>query len=113
MLSYFLDGFRKVAKPDQGALVKTKNDSVEFWHANFRRGHPDLLHLVQRRVHRVNLCFNLSLSFQSVSSRVGTEEKNPFLSQVITDIHHMKGRQENITSLFEELKRLVSRAYIT
>ena len=45
-----LDGFRKVAKPDQGALLKSSGDSVEFWHANFRRDHPELLNLVQRRV---------------------------------------------------------------
>ena len=46
-----LDGFRKVAKPDQGSLAKCmENESVEFWHMNFRRGHPELLYLVQRRV---------------------------------------------------------------
>ena len=46
------DGFRKVAKPDQGALLKvmSSSDSVEFWHTHFRRDHPEILSLVQRRV---------------------------------------------------------------
>ena len=45
-----IDGFRKVAQPDQGALLALKQGSVEFWHTNFRQGHHELLHLVQRRV---------------------------------------------------------------
>ena len=49
-VTIFLDGFRKVAKPDQGALLKVYNDSVEFWHTHFRRDHSELLYLVQRRV---------------------------------------------------------------
>ncbi len=45
------DGFRKVANPDNGALIKPDViDTYEFWHTNFRRGHPELLHLVQRKV---------------------------------------------------------------
>lgn len=44
------DGFRKVAKPDHGGLTSIREDSVEFWHTNFRKGHPELLPLVQRRV---------------------------------------------------------------
>ena len=50
LLFHFIDGFRKVAKPDQGGLTSIQDDSVEFWHTNFRRGHPELLPLVQRRV---------------------------------------------------------------
>ena len=48
----FKDGFRKVAKPEQGVLAGGRHDydSVEFWHTNFRRDHPELLPLVQRRV---------------------------------------------------------------
>ena len=41
---------------------------------------------------------------QSVASRTGMEEKNPNLSRVVTDIHNMKGRQENIACLLEELQ---------
>ena len=45
------DGFRKVAKADQGALSKVQlNEPIEFWHPNFRKDHPELLCLVQRRV---------------------------------------------------------------
>ena len=46
-----IDGFRKVAKPEQHTLVKSvSTENLEFWHTNFRRGHPELLHLVQRKV---------------------------------------------------------------
>ncbi|XP_019856235.1 PREDICTED: heat shock factor protein-like [Amphimedon queenslandica] len=85
-----LYGFRKVAKPDQGALLKSSGDSVEFWHANFRRDHPELLNLVQRR---------------PVSSRTGGDDKNACLSQVINDIHSVKGNQTNIEGMMNELKR--------
>ena len=46
-----IDGFRKVSHPDEGALIKTQaNETFEFWQTNFRRGHHELLHLVQRKV---------------------------------------------------------------
>ena len=45
------DGFRKVSHPDQGVLSKVQeSEPIEFWHPNFRQGHPELLYLVQRRV---------------------------------------------------------------
>lgn len=45
------DGFRKVSHPELGVLSKVQvSEPVEFWHPNFRRGHPELLYLVQRRV---------------------------------------------------------------
>ena len=45
------DGFRKVSHPEQGVLSKVQvSEPNEFWHPNFRRGHSELLHLVQRRV---------------------------------------------------------------
>ena len=45
------DGFRKVSHPEQGVLSKVQvSEPNEFWHPNFRRGHFELLHLVQRRV---------------------------------------------------------------
>ncbi len=46
-----IDGFRKVSHPEEGALIKAQvNETLEFWHTNFRRGHHELLHLVQRKV---------------------------------------------------------------
>lgn len=50
-LNCISDGFRKVSRPEQGVLSKVQaNEPIEFWHPNFRRGHPELLYLVQRRV---------------------------------------------------------------
>ena len=40
-----------MAKVDRGSLATAGSvDPIEFYHANFRRGHPELLHLMQRRV---------------------------------------------------------------
>jgi hypothetical protein len=40
-----------MAKVDRGSLATAGTvDPIEFYHANFRRGHPELLHLMQRRV---------------------------------------------------------------
>lgn len=52
LLILLKDGFRKVAKPEQGVLAGGVHDYdvVEFWHTNFRKNHPELLPLVQRRV---------------------------------------------------------------
>jgi heat shock transcription factor 1 len=86
-----LYGFRKVSHLEQGVLSKVQvNEPIEFWHPNFRRGHPELLSLVQRR---------------PVSSRHSTEEKVPELNKVLTDIHQMKGKQENIGDMLKAMKQ--------
>jgi hypothetical protein len=86
-----LYGFRKVSHPEQNVLSKVQvSEPVEFWHPNFKRGHPELLHLVQRR---------------PVSGRIGTEEKSTELSKVLTDIHVMKGKQEDIGDMLEDMKQ--------
>ena len=52
---YISDGFRKVSHPEQNVLSKVQvSEPVEFCHPNFKRGHPELLHLVQRRVSPYN-----------------------------------------------------------
>jgi len=52
----FVDGFRKMTRLLQGTLSKAfQVEPIEFWHANFRRGHPELLHLLQRKVGEVGI----------------------------------------------------------
>ncbi|CAI7989860.1 Heat shock factor protein 1 [Geodia barretti] len=86
-----LYGFRKVSHPEQNVLSKVQvSEPVEFYHPNFRRGHRELLHLVQRR---------------PVSGRVVTEEKSTELGKVLTDIHVMKGKQEDIGDMLEAMKQ--------
>ncbi len=58
-----IDGFRKVAKPDHGGLTSIQDESVEFWHTNFRRDHPELLPLVQKRASEINQIFTMWLFF--------------------------------------------------
>ena len=58
-----IDGFRKMTRLLQGTLSKAfQVEPIEFWHANFRRGHPELLHLVQRKVggHQLSLEYKCS-----------------------------------------------------
>ena len=79
-LSLSVDGFRKVAKPEQHTLIKTVNaENLEFWHTNFRRGHPELLHLVQRKV-RVALTLIAGLLY-SKHSNYSTSLFFPLLKQ--------------------------------
>ena len=53
--AYCTDGFRKMTRLLQGTLSKAfQVEPIEFWHANFRRGHPELLHLLQRKVGDIN-----------------------------------------------------------
>ena len=56
------DGFRKVTNPEKASLAKAQsNEPVEFWHTNFRRGHPELISLVQRRVRLRGVCLCVCL----------------------------------------------------
>ena len=47
----------------------------------------------------------LHTDVQPVTSRIGPEEKSTELSKVLTDIHTMKGKQENIGDMLEAMKQ--------
>ncbi|XP_064398216.1 heat shock factor protein-like isoform X2 [Halichondria panicea] len=88
-----LYGFRKVSHPDEGALIKTQaNETFEFWQTNFRRGHHELLHLVQRKPNKHH-------------HAEGGEELKPEITKVLGDIHTVQGRQENIMLVLDALKQ--------
>ena len=70
------DGFRKVSHPEQGVLSKVQvSEPIEFWHPNFRRGHFELLHLVQRRVCALVLVYGVRVHTMNTSNTdaIGTE----------------------------------------
>ena len=46
----------------------------------------------------------LFLLVQSVANRTGSEDKNPHFSKVMSDLHHMKGKQENIASILSDVR---------
>lgn len=83
-----LYGFRKMTRLLQGTLSKAfQVEPIEFWHANFRRGHPELLHLVQRK-----------------STQHKDFTKSEDLTQVLNNVHELKGRHEGIISDISSLK---------
>ena len=46
-----------MTNPEKASLAKAQtNEPVEFWHTNFRKGHPELINLVQRRVRLRYVC---------------------------------------------------------
>jgi heat shock transcription factor 1 len=86
-----LYGFRKMAKVDRGSLATAGTvDPIEFYHANFRRGHPELLHLMQRRTNVVK---------SSEEHSVKSDE----LNSVLKDIHVMRDRQDSISNVIGRL----------
>ena len=42
---------------------------------------------------------------QPVASRFSSEEKAPQLNKVLTDIHQMKGKQENIGGMLDAMRQ--------
>lgn len=69
------DGFRKVTNPEKASLAKAQsNEPVEFWHTNFRRGHPELISLVQRRVRLRGVCLCVCVCL-CVRDREGEKKK--------------------------------------
>ncbi|XP_065913236.1 heat shock factor protein 4-like isoform X2 [Dysidea avara] len=83
-----LYGFRKMTRLLQGTLSKAfQVEPIEFWHANFRRGHPELLHLLQRK-----------------SPQHKDFTKSEDLSQVLSSVHELRGRHEGIITDITSLK---------
>ena len=62
-----------MTNPEKASLAKAQsNEPVEFWHTNFRRGHPELISLVQRRVRLRGVCLCVCLC---VREREGEKKK--------------------------------------
>lgn len=86
-------GFRKVVHIDTG--LKTEKDDVEFQHVYFIKGHEDLLENIKRKISGTSVPLVKSEG-PSVFSDV---------SKVLTDVVVMKGKQDNMSSRLDTVKR--------
>ncbi|XP_062846327.1 heat shock factor protein 1 [Trichomycterus rosablanca] len=86
-------GFRKVVHIEQGGLVKPEKDDTEFQHLCFIRGQERLLENIKRKVTTVS-------NIKHEDLKLSPED----VSKIITDVHHMKGKQESIDAKISTLK---------
>ena len=86
LLSTCLDGFRKVVGAEQGGL-RAEKDDWQFQNANFIRSQPRLLENVKRK-----------------STPDDKKGKGEEYNRVLTDIHHIKGKQLDMSSKLDQVK---------
>ncbi|KAK3512050.1 hypothetical protein QTP70_028656 [Hemibagrus guttatus] len=86
-------GFRKVVHIEQGGLVKPEKDDTEFQHPYFIRGQEHLLENIKRKVTTVS-------NIKHEDLKLSPED----VSKIISDVQHMKGKQESIDSKISTLK---------
>ena len=95
MYCMYVDGFRKMTKVDRGSLATANSvEPIEFYHANFRQGHPELLHMMQRKGNT-----QPKVDEQSVRS----EEVN----RLMKDIHTLRDRHQGLAEVIHTLHRSV------
>ncbi|KAG5634984.1 hypothetical protein H0H81_000135 [Sphagnurus paluster] len=104
-------GFHKIPHLQQGVL--RSDTDMEFWnfaHANFHRGQPDLLCLIQRKKQTVQPGEEVMMDIRETTNPTPTQA-NPASGQVV-DIHSIvsgiaaiKRHQSTISSELNELKR--------
>ncbi|MCJ8746512.1 hypothetical protein PDJAM_G00142740 [Pangasius djambal] len=86
-------GFRKVVHIEQGGLVKPEKDDTEFQHPYFLRGQEHLLENIKRKVTTVS-------NIKHEDLKLRPED----VSKIITDVQHMKGKQESMDTKISTLK---------
>uniref|UniRef100_W5L0E7 Heat shock transcription factor 1 n=1 Tax=Astyanax mexicanus TaxID=7994 RepID=W5L0E7_ASTMX len=86
-------GFRKVVHIEHGGLVKPEKDDTEFQHPFFVRGQEHLLENIKRKVTAVS-------NIKHEDLKLSPED----VTKMITDVHHMKGKQESMDSKISTLK---------
>lgn len=86
-------GFRKVVHIEQGGLVKPEKDDTEFQHPYFIRGQEQLLENIKRKVTTVS-------NIKHEDYKFSTDD----VSKMISDVQHMKGKQESMDSKISTLK---------
>ncbi|XP_060799147.1 heat shock factor protein 1 isoform X3 [Neoarius graeffei] len=83
-------GFRKVVHIEQGGLVKPEKDDTEFQHPYFLRGQEHLLENIKRKVSNI----------KHEDMKLSPDE----VSKMISDVQHMKGKQESMDNKISSLK---------
>ncbi|XP_060799150.1 heat shock factor protein 1 isoform X6 [Neoarius graeffei] len=86
-------GFRKVVHIEQGGLVKPEKDDTEFQHPYFLRGQEHLLENIKRKVTTVS-------NIKHEDMKLSPDE----VSKMISDVQHMKGKQESMDNKISSLK---------
>ncbi|KAF7691004.1 heat shock factor protein 1 isoform X1 [Silurus meridionalis] len=86
-------GFRKVVHIEQGGLVKPEKDDTEFQHLYFVRGQEHLLENIKRKVTTVS-------NIKHEDLKLSPDDVN----KIISDVQHMKGKQESMDSKISTLK---------
>ncbi|XP_046906620.1 heat shock factor protein 1 isoform X3 [Hypomesus transpacificus] len=86
-------GFRKVVHIEHGGLLKPERDDTEFQHPDFLRGQEHLLENIKRKVTNVS-------SLKQEDLKISTDD----VSKILTDVQHMRGKQENIDSKIIAMK---------
>ncbi|KAI4884254.1 hypothetical protein NFI96_014340 [Prochilodus magdalenae] len=86
-------GFRKVVHIEQGGLVKPEKDDTEFQHPFFVRGQEHLLENIKRKVTTVS-------NIKQEDLKLSPDD----VTKMITDVQHMKGKQESMDSKISTLK---------
>ncbi|XP_072532630.1 heat shock factor protein 1 isoform X2 [Salminus brasiliensis] len=86
-------GFRKVVHIEHGGLVKPEKDDTEFQHTFFIRGQEHLLENIKRKVTAVS-------NIKHEDLKLSPED----VTKMITDVQHMKGKQESMDSKISTLK---------
>lgn len=86
-------GFRKVVHIEHGGLVKPEKDDTEFQHPFFVRGQEHLLENIKRKVTAVS-------NIKHEDLKLSPED----VTKMITDVQHMKGKQETMDSKISTLK---------
>ncbi|XP_039177247.1 heat shock factor protein 1 isoform X3 [Crotalus tigris] len=86
-------GFRKVIHIEQGGLVKPEKDDTEFQHPYFLRGQEHLLENIKRKVTNVSSIKNEDIKVRQDS-----------MTQLLTDVQLMKGKQESMDSKLIAMK---------
>ncbi|TTP27314.1 Heat shock factor protein 1 [Bagarius yarrelli] len=86
-------GFRKVVHIEQGGLVKPEKDDTEFQHPYFLRGQEHLLENIKRKVTTVS-------NIKHEDLKLSPDD----VSKMISDVQHMKGKQESMDTKISTLK---------
>lgn len=89
-------GFHKVVSVEDGSL-KCDNEEIQFSHPCFLKGHVYMLQHIKRKI------------ATSRTTTINTGEgkamlKSELMSEVLTDVKQVKGRQDNLDARFSAMK---------
>ncbi|KAK9890379.1 hypothetical protein WA026_010471 [Henosepilachna vigintioctopunctata] len=87
-------GFHKVSPAENDSVLEGEKDEVQFFHANFQKGKPELLKLIKRKV-------TVSKHAESSNQVLKGEE----LSKVLSDVKQLRGKQASVDHQLAAMKQ--------